>query len=658
MAFIDTRGFNFDDINELDNGKKMTPSLLTRMRQFAPLALVLLSAAVAVAAYLQALDYPFVSDDKTYITENTKLAGLRLTELWYLFTEPYNSMELLPLRDFSYWLDITLFGLTPSAFRVHNIILYLLCLPLVYGTTLSVWRYFRPADATSAPWAAAAVTALFALHPAHVEAVVWISGRKDVLSGMFSLFALWLAVRAKQKQGFSALLAAATLIALLAAMLSKATAVTVAPVIAMLWVIFWRDVPAPSRRYFLLLWPLAILFLAVCVTLIFTANSAAREPVYFGIEAVTRLLAVLGWLARLAVSPESRHFFHPVFEDPYLPAMVALGGVVLSSAVAGAAMMLRHRSLEGFALVAFLLLCMPYMQLIPYQSPSLVADRWLMFAVWPVILLLVALSWRLNPAPRAALLLAIAVPWGLQTMERPRDWHSFKGIIDADLRAYPGYYMPAWYKISSIQLPQGLVREASETAYSITAPEFQDIAVRAIETAYAVHVDAIVTNNPQKAMTLLWKLGYEMKRLPVQAKWNLPIKHFWAKRLFALSAEWQSLAEHFPDDVSVHYNAGLCMLNIPKYKYAVAHLRTATESQRLPESMRGTAFKNLGLALLRSGQVAEAETPLRAALEQSPPDLRAYCLLSKVYRQTKRFEEAAHAEASCTSLAPDKGTTQ
>jgi len=32
--------------------------------------------------------------------------------------------------------------------------------------------------------------------------------------------------------------------------------------------------------------------------------------------------------------------------------------------------------------------------------------------------------------------------------------------------------------------------------------------------------------------------------------------------------------------------------------------------------VRGTAFKNLGLALLQSGRIAEAETPLRAALEQ------------------------------------------
>ena len=305
------------------------------MRHLAPFMLVFISGVVAVIAYLQALNYPFLDDDTVYITNNTKLAGLHLTELWRLFIEPHNSYEFLPLRDLSYWFDITLFGFNPPAFRIHNILLYLLCLPLVYGVTLNLWRYFRPADASSAPWAAAAVTVLFTVHSTHVEPVVYISGRKDLLYGMFSLLALWFAVNAKRELRFSSLYAVAALMALLAAMLSKAVAVAVAPVIALLWIIFWRDIPAPERRRAILLWPLASLTLAACVAMIFTVNSTVRTAPYFGIEVVTRALAALGWLARLAVSPEGRHSLYPVFEDAYLPVMVALGVAVLAAAIWG-----------------------------------------------------------------------------------------------------------------------------------------------------------------------------------------------------------------------------------------------------------------------------------------------------------------------------------
>ena len=641
------------------------PSALARLRRFSPLLLVLVSAATAIAAYLQALDYPFIFDDEYYITKNAKLAELHLTELWMLFTEPHTPFyEFFPLRDLSYWFDMTLFGLNPSAFRLHNILLYLLCLPLVYATTLELWRYFRPADAASAPWAAATVTSLFALHPALVESVVWISMRKYVLPNLFSMLALWFAVRARRAQGLSAPNAAATLVAFVAVMLSKTPYITVAPIIALLWLIFWLDIPKSDRRRSLLLWPLAILILAVFLFLLSIVRSAGGTgnldsiPFYFGVKAITRTLAALGWLARLAVSPESRHFFYPVFEDPYLPAMVALGGAVLAASVAGGVMLLRERSLEGFAVVAFLLLCVPYIHLIPYSVPSLVSDHFLALATWPAVLLIVALCWRLKPIPRTVLSLIIVLPWSFQTAARTHDWRSFETVIDADLRAYPGYYMPAVYKITAIQLPQGLLHDAGKTASSIADPEIRNIMIGLIKDDHAVRVDAVATGKPQEAMGLLWKWGLDLKQRPIQAKWNSPINNIWTQRRFVLAIEWDYLAEHFPDDVSVRYNAGLWMLSAHKYKGAVAHLRAATESQRLPESMRGTAFKNLGLALLYSGHTAEAETPLRAALERSPPDLRAYCLLSNVYEQTGRLDEAARAEANCHSSAPSEKTEQ
>ncbi len=619
-----------------------------RMRRLAPPALALFAALAALAAYLQALYYPFILDDIGYISWNTRLAGLHLTGLWRLFTEPYNDYaEFLPLRDLSYWLDITLFGLTPAAFRLHSILLYLLCLPLVYGCTLRVWRYFRPAAAAGAPWAAAAVTALFALHPAHAEAVVWISGRKDVLAGLFSLLALWLALGAKREHGLSAPHAAAALAALLAAMLAKASAVAVAPVIALLWVMFWRDIPALNRHRSLLLWPLAGMLLAVCIAALFAALATEKIPLYFGAAAVTRSLAVLGWLARLAASPESRHFYHPVFEDANLSVMVALGAAVLAVALAGAVVTLRKRSLEGYAVVAFLLLCLPSLQLIPYAPPSLVSDRFVFLAVWPALLLLVALAWRMNPVPRTVLLLVIALCWAFQTSERPRDWRSFETLVDADLRTYPGYYMPAVYKITGFQLPRRLYRDAEQTARQITTPEFRNMMLAMIEIHHAADDDAAAAGKLRQAMVLLWKLAGDLKHPPVQAQWNSPLNNLWIKMPFLLAIEWKHLAERFPDDVSVSYNAGLWMLDVRRYSDAVTYLRIATQSPQLPKELRGTAYTSLGIALQGSGDVAGAEAPLRAALEQSPPGLQAYCRLAEIYQQTGRPAEVARAAAAC-----------
>jgi hypothetical protein len=635
----------------------LRPLLASSIMQSAPLWLVLTSAVIAVFIYIPALHYPFISDDAGYVADNSKLAGLGLIELWRLFTEPYNDFsEFLPLRDLSYWLDIALFGLNPAAFRVHSILIYLLCLLLVYATTLGLWRYFRSTDAASGPWAAAVVTALFALHPSHTEAVVWIAGRKDVLAGMFSLLALWFALHAKSNQGLSAPYAGAALVALLAAILSKATAVAVAPLIVMLWVFFWRDIPPSERRNSLLLWPLACLLLAACFAVIFASIITTRIPLYLGAESITRSLAVLGWLSRLAVSPESRHFLYPVFEYANLPAMVALGGAVLAAAVFGMVMALRRRSFEGFALAVFFLFCGPSMQLIPYSPPSLVSDRFLFIAVWPAILLIVVFAWRLNPILRVTLLLVIALAWGFQAAERTRDWRNFEVLVDSDLYAFPGYSMPAMYK-SDFQLSKGLFREAGETASGIMIPEVRDNMIKLVNAHQAV-TDSSSAGNARDAMDTLVDFGLALQQMPVQSQWNAPIRIIWRINRKYLEFEWQSLATRFPDDVSVLYNAGSSLFAIQDYQAAVTYLLAASRSQQLPKSMRGEAFKILGLALMGLQRTAEAEAPLRAALEQSPPELSAYCALAEVYKQTSRFKEAANAEADCHSLVASEVVAQ
>jgi tetratricopeptide (TPR) repeat protein len=624
-------------------------SIFADNRKLFPWALVLTSAVIAVFTYLQALRFPFVFDDVAYIIQNTKLAELQLSELWRLFTKPYNDFsEFLPLRDFSYWFDIKLFGLDSSAFRLHNIILYVLCLPLVYVVTSEIWRYFRPADDVSVQWVASIVTALFALHPSHVEAVVWIAGRKDVLSSLFSLLALWFAISARREQGLSGRYASAALLALLAAILSKASAVAVAPVIALLWFIFWRDIPASNKRYSTLLWPLACLLLAISMAAIFATITTQRFPLYFGFEIVTRALAVLGWLGRLSISPESRHFFYPVFEDSYMPIMVALGAAIFMASMVGLVIVLRKRSLGGFTLAIFFLLCITSLQLVPYKPPSLVSDRFVFLAVWPVILLIVTLSWRFMPVYRAALFIIIAVAWGFQASERTRDWRNFQTLVDADLRAYPGYYMPAAFKIAG----RRMYSSSRETANSITIPELRDVMIGILDADHAVHIEAVSKGNPQEAMDMLLKLGLRLKQPPAQTKWNPPMYLFWEKSKEMLKDDWEGLSKHFPGDAAVSYNAGLWMLGDGRYENAVVYLRAAIESQRLPESVRGQAFRILGIALMEGGHIAEAETPLLAALEQSPPDLKAYCLLSDVYKQNRRPEEAARANAECTKLVP------
>jgi Flp pilus assembly protein TadD len=81
-----------------------------------------------------------------------------------------------PLTWVSHMLDVELYGLNPGLHHLTNVIFHILN---------SILLFLILEKMTGARWRSAAVAALFALHPLHVESVAWIAERKDVLSTFF-----------------------------------------------------------------------------------------------------------------------------------------------------------------------------------------------------------------------------------------------------------------------------------------------------------------------------------------------------------------------------------------------------------------------------------------------------------------------------------------
>ena len=67
-------------------------------------------------------------------------------------------------------------GLNPSIFHIGNIVLYLVCVSLVYRFLCRVVGLRG----------ALAGTLFFALHPLHMESVAWITETKNLLAGAFA----------------------------------------------------------------------------------------------------------------------------------------------------------------------------------------------------------------------------------------------------------------------------------------------------------------------------------------------------------------------------------------------------------------------------------------------------------------------------------------
>ncbi len=87
-------------------------------------------------------------------------------------------------------LDVQLYGLNAGGHHVTNIILHCLSTLLLFWLLRSM---------TGQSWCSAAVAALFAVHPMHVESVVWVAERKDMLSTFLGLLTLLIYVRYSRK---------------------------------------------------------------------------------------------------------------------------------------------------------------------------------------------------------------------------------------------------------------------------------------------------------------------------------------------------------------------------------------------------------------------------------------------------------------------------
>jgi tetratricopeptide (TPR) repeat protein len=130
-----------------------------------------------VLSYRGVWSNDFVSlDDSDYLVHNPPIQhGVNAQSIEWAFTA-FHSANWHPLTWISHMIDWQIYGNHAGGHHITNLCLHcanavLLFLLLLYMTGF-VWR-------------SAIVAFLFALHPAHVESVAWISERKDLLCTFF-----------------------------------------------------------------------------------------------------------------------------------------------------------------------------------------------------------------------------------------------------------------------------------------------------------------------------------------------------------------------------------------------------------------------------------------------------------------------------------------
>lgn len=158
--------------------------------------LAVLIAVLTVIVFLPALNNDFVNwDDDKNVYDNTFIHAIDthfLTKAFFDYPVDY----WRPLAWLSHAADYALWGLDPRGHHLTSIILHglnTLLVVLLAIRLLEAWRttVTGPRLPDKAILIAAGTTGLlFGIHPLHVESVVWISERKDLLCALFFLLSI------------------------------------------------------------------------------------------------------------------------------------------------------------------------------------------------------------------------------------------------------------------------------------------------------------------------------------------------------------------------------------------------------------------------------------------------------------------------------------
>lgn len=130
---------------------------------------------LCVVTYAGSIDGAFVSDDRGLIGDDPLLSSLSPANLRAIF-QSRQGPNWVPITELSLAVDGTLFGRSPVAHHVTNVVIHAGCVLLVYAIMRRLGLVPLFALLTAALWGA---------HPVQVESVAWISERKNVLSGFF-----------------------------------------------------------------------------------------------------------------------------------------------------------------------------------------------------------------------------------------------------------------------------------------------------------------------------------------------------------------------------------------------------------------------------------------------------------------------------------------
>ena len=582
-----------------------------------------------LAVFWPAHNYGFVSwDDNFHVYENPYLNPATFDNMLHFWRESYKTLYIpftytawSILAWLSYYLSIdgAMGGLNPALFHTANIFLHMLNTLIVFSIlSLLLTHGFGEAASRKEPKPpveiAAGVGALiFAVHPIHVEPVVWVTGMKGLLSGLFSLLALreYLFYAIASKKGDAGrgvkLRYIAASAAFVAAMLSKPVAVVI-PLVA-----FILDRWAINRTFKVSAAALAPWFVAAFLFAMLT-----RSVHQGGFE----LISVPLW-AKFFIAGDTLAFYLYKLVFPlqlgidygrnpdyllqhwwlylsWLVPLALLGGILLLKR--------RTPSLASFGIFAASLFPVLGFVTFLFQYYSTAADRYAYLSVLGLSLIVSSVFLNRYTKPVAAFCLAAVVLFGIRSSQQVPTWQNETALYTNALK------VNRYSVVSHTNLGNRLRKDGKLAEAAIH-----------LKKAIKIRPDYMYAHN---------NLGIILSK---QGKQNEAIQLF------------EKTVKTWPRFANAYVNLGIAMLAQGKTADSIANFTKALKIT--PGS--ANAHANLGVALAKQGNLDDAIAHYHTALQIRPQDEMTHINLGVAYVKKGNYTDAITNFSDALKIRPD-----
>ncbi len=568
---------------------------------------------VTAGVYLQVVGYDFVAsfDDGLYILDNDFVkAGLTREGFVWAFRGTHAG-NWHPLTTLGHMLDCELYGIEAGGHHFTNMVFHVANALLVFWVLKCMTGSF---------WASAFVAGAFALHPAHVESVAWVSGRKDVLSMFFWLLTIAAYLRYVERPKVRMYLL--TLLLFTFGLLAKTMVVTLPFVLLLLdyWPLgrfrngrIFGDMGRLAREKI----PFFVVAGIFCVITFFVEQSweamqsVAKYPlVWRAGNAVVSYAAYMGkmfWPVKLAI-------FYPHLRDNLPVWQIGCSALLMVGVTVAVISGMRRRRYLLVGWLWYVGTLVPVIGLVQVGNQAM-ADRYtyipftglFIIIAWGVPELLG--RWRYRDVALRVSAFVVLLVLAICSAAQVRHWRDGETVFEHALEVTDNNYV-ARFLLAGTLHRQGRLDES----------------------------------------LLHYKQGLEASPNQLEERINMGVVLIKAGRVEEAIREYDKIVGAQPDNIIAHNNLGNALQSQGKVGEAISHYRHALRVK--PDYAR--AHYNLGVVLQSQGNLAEATEHFRRAVEINPYYVEARLSLGRLLQSQGNLGEAVEHYRQALHVNPNQ----